>query len=66
MFRDDKCVVKLTYLVEILGKLSIFNKSMKGSQMLLLMHKVKAFVKKLDLKNISISIRNIVICQTKV
>ena len=51
MFRDDNFIVKLTYLVEIFGKLSVFNKSMQGPQMHLLMQKdkVKAFVKKLNL-----------------
>ena len=49
--RNDNFIVKLTYLVEILGKLSVFNKSMQGPQMHLLMQKdkVKAFVKKLNL-----------------
>ena len=51
MFRDDNFIVKLTYLVEIFGKLSVFNKSMQGPQMHLLVQKdkVKAFVKKLNL-----------------
>ena len=51
MFRDDNFIVKLTYLDEIFGKLSVFNKSMQGPQMHLLLQKdkVKSFVKKLDL-----------------
>ena len=52
MFRDDSFIVKLTYLVEIFGKLSVFNKSMQGPQMHLLMQKdkvKKVFEKKLDL-----------------
>ena len=51
MFSDNNFIVKLTYLVEIFGKLSAFNKSMQGPQMHLLLHKdkLKAFVKKLDL-----------------
>ena len=51
MFRDDNYIVKLTYLVEVFGKLCVFNKSMQGLQMHFLMQKnnVKAFVKKLDL-----------------
>ena len=51
MFRDNNFIVKLTYLVEIFGKLSVFNTSLQGPQMHLLMQKerVKAFVKKLNL-----------------
>ena len=52
MFRDDNFIVKITYLVEIFGKLSVFSKSMQALQMHLLMQKdkVKAFIKKLDLR----------------
>ena len=39
MFRDNNFIVKLTCLVETFGKLSVFNKSMQGSQMHLLMQK---------------------------
>ena len=41
MFRNDNFIVKLTYLVEIFGKLSVFNKSMQGPQMHLLIKKKK-------------------------
>lgn len=48
MFRGDNFIIKLTYLVEIFGKLSVLNKSMQGPQMHLLIQKdkVKAFIKK--------------------
>ena len=51
MFGDDNFNVKLTYLVETFGKLSVSNKLMQDPQMHLLMQKdkVKAFVKRLDL-----------------
>ena len=47
MFRHENFIVKLTYLVENFGKLSVFNKSMQGPQMHLLTQKdkLKACVK---------------------
>lgn len=51
LFRNDNFIVKLAYLVEIFGKLSVLNKSMQGPQMhsLIQKDKVKAFIKKLEL-----------------
>ena len=33
LFRNDNFIVKLPYLVEFFGKLSVLNKSMQGPQM---------------------------------
>ena len=51
MFREDNFIAKLKYLIEIFKMLCVFDKSMQGPQMHLLLQKsqVKAFEKKLDL-----------------
>jgi len=51
LFRDENFIIKLAYLVDIFGKLSILNKSMQGPLIhsLIQKDKVNAFIKKIEL-----------------